>query len=114
MSTRYFNGNGEEEFVSAPQLLLRKEQETKRETQMNLLEGVHKSQWERIADLMSFGDEWTLMELQDTLRSSGAFASETGISARLRELAHGKKPGYTITKRTENGRTYWYKLTRTP
>jgi hypothetical protein len=76
-----------------------------------------KTESQRIFELMGIEFiqgtcEWTLAELQLALRKDGHWYSETSISARLRELAHGKIPGWTISKRTENGRTWYYKLIR--
>lgn len=71
-----------------------------------------KTQWELIFDLMETGAEYNLSQLQRYLQLQGHWYSETSISARLRELARGKKPGWTVTKRTENGRTYFYKVVR--
>jgi len=72
-----------------------------------------RKQWEIIAELLEKREQ-TLMDLQWLMTIAGIYASETGISARIRELAHGKKPGWTVTKRTENGRTYFYRMIRTP
>jgi hypothetical protein len=71
-----------------------------------------KAQWERIFKLLASGGEWSLSEMQRYFQKNEIYYSETSISARLRELAHGKQPGWTITKRTENGRTYYYKAVR--
>jgi hypothetical protein len=82
------------------------------QTQMRIPK--RKPEWLLIFELMQNGKETTLPLLQSLLKWNGHWYSETSISARLRELARGKQPGWTVSKRTENGRTWYYKLVRQP
>lgn len=79
---------------------------------LQIQEPKKKTEWEHIFDVMHDTGEWTLMQLQKSLAQQNYWYSETSISARLRELARGKQPGWTVTKRTDNGRTYFYRVVR--